>query len=162
MSDISIALMMAFIFTTITATIGAFIKFVIWKNGKTPRNAFEYGKSWAAYIAFFVPISTFSLFLKKSFLEGLISLGICLIVFPLLGFFCGYLYGLIKTKPTLNNSSNSSLPENVVPVQTSSTSPVTKSKSKKEKDSYSPTQLIASAGVLVLLFGFIFYTFYIL
>ena len=96
----------------ITTAIGAYIKFVIWGSENKPKNALEYGKSWAAYIALIVPISTNHIFIKSGLKEGLIALFCLLGVFCLLGFVLGFIYGLIKTKTILSNNVKISLPKN--------------------------------------------------
>jgi hypothetical protein len=109
---VALILLITLFNTIITAAIGAFIKFVIWGSGNKPKNALEYGRSWAAYIAFFIPMSTIHIFIKSGFKEGLIALFFLLVMYSLLGFILGFIYGLIKTKTILNNNVRISLPEN--------------------------------------------------
>lgn len=58
------ALLTALLLSLAAAIIGGFIKNIIWKksNARTPA---DYGRAWAAYIAFFVPLSSIHFFIRK-------------------------------------------------------------------------------------------------
>lgn len=91
------ALITALILSLTAAIIGWFIKNSIWKK-REARSPAEHGLAWAAYIAFFVPLSSIHLFIRKEFIVALIGFASSLIIFPAVFFVCGYAYGLWKTK----------------------------------------------------------------
>jgi hypothetical protein len=87
----------------LASLIGAFIKLKIWGQKNKPITPLSYGRAWAAYIAFIVPISSIHLFIRKDLLNAITDFLVSLIVFPALAFLCGYIYGFLKNKSPIRN-----------------------------------------------------------
>lgn len=87
----------------LSALIGSYIRNKIWGISNKPNNPFEYGRAAAAYLAFIIPMSSIFLFIKKDLVDALVGLAINIIIFPLIAFICGFIYGQFK-KPASQNS----------------------------------------------------------
>jgi len=74
------ALLIALLLTVTAAIVGGYIKRKIWNKDK-PNSANGYGRVWAAYVAFVVPLSAINLFIRKDFWTALIGFFISLIIF---------------------------------------------------------------------------------
>ncbi len=79
------ALLIALLLSCTAGIIGWFIKNSIWKKNKA-RSPADHGLAWAAYIAFFVPLSSIHLFIRKEFVVALIGFASSLIIFPAIFF----------------------------------------------------------------------------
>lgn len=100
------ALFIALLMVLIAGSIGMYIRHKIWGIANKPKTAFEYGRAWAAYIAFFVPMASINRFIDKGVVEGFFSFLVLIIFYPLIAFVIGFFWGLIAT------SGNSSKNEN--------------------------------------------------
>jgi len=106
------ALIATLVMVGIAAIIGGFIRYKIWGAANRPTTIVEYGRSWAAYIAFIVPMASISNFIHQSFAEGLARFFVLIIFYPFIAFVLGCFYGLFKLKSgsQIDNDEHSSSP----------------------------------------------------
>ena len=102
------ALVISIVLLIISTLIGLFIRNRIWGASNKPNNPFQYGRAWASYVAFIVPISSIHLFIQKNFINALFGFFVSLILFPLLAFVCGFIYGQFKKPASLVSVRNTS------------------------------------------------------
>lgn len=86
------ALISALLTTTIAGVIGLYLYRKIWGPVNKPKNSFEYGRTWAAYVAFAVSISSISFFLKNDLSTAIVKFLIAMFVFVSVAFISGYIY----------------------------------------------------------------------
>jgi hypothetical protein len=89
--------------------IGLYIKNKIWGLSNKPKNAIEYGRAWAAYLAFITPLSSIHFYTKKDFFLASIEFLISLIIFPLIAFLIGCIFGFIKSRVSNDSEVNTSM-----------------------------------------------------
>lgn len=99
------AIFMALVMTGVAGTIGIYIRHKIWGIANKPKTVLEYGRAWAAYIAFIVPMASIHNFIQQGFAEGLVRFFILIIFYPLIAFGVGCFWGWIATagKASKNN-----------------------------------------------------------
>ncbi len=80
-----------------SAIVGMYIRNKIWNSSKKPITGLDYGKVWASYVAFVIPLSQIHQFFRKEFIDAFASLVISLVIFPVVGFILGFAYGAFKS-----------------------------------------------------------------
>lgn len=91
-----------------SAAIGFYIRSKIWGIANKPAKPAQYGRAWASYVAFIAPLSSIHLFIQKDFINALFGFLVNLIIFPLIAFLCGFVYGQFKKPVSLNSVRNTS------------------------------------------------------
>lgn len=82
----------------VTILIGTYIKNNIWGDSNKPSTVFEYGRSWASYVAFIIPILSIRWFLNDDLVDASIRFLISLFSYTFFGFCLGCLWGIVKLK----------------------------------------------------------------
>ena len=86
------------ILTFVSILIGTYIKKYIWGDPNKPNTIFEYGRTWAAYIAFIIPLASIRWFLNIDFVDAIFKFLISMISYTFVGFCLGCLWGSVKLK----------------------------------------------------------------
>ena len=104
------ALLVSLLMTIVFGSVGFFLKMWIWDSSKAPSQALDWGRKFSSYLVFISSLTGGNLFLKNDFNTGAIKFLIVVIVFPLIAFIFGYLYGFIRSRsvPNPDISSKSS------------------------------------------------------
>lgn len=95
-------LLISLIMVTLSGFVGLYIRSKIWGNANKPKNVFEYGRAWAAYLSFITPLSSIHFYTKKDFTLASIDFLICLFIFPLIAFLTGCVFGFVKSRISMN------------------------------------------------------------
>ena len=97
------SLIITVLMLTVSLLIGLFIRNKIWGQSNKLNNPLEYGRAFAAYISFFIPIVSIFLFIKKDLSVAVLSFSLSILSASLIAFICGFIYGQFK-KPVNQNS----------------------------------------------------------
>ena len=90
------AFLISFVSVALAAFIGIYIRHKIWGLSNKPKTPNEYGRAWAAYMAFVSLMASFPRFIHKEFELALIQLLFVSLVYPTIAYVVGYLCGLRK------------------------------------------------------------------
>jgi hypothetical protein len=93
----------------LAAVVGFFLALRTSGKFASKESAVRTGRTWAAYML--VPVSLASIhgFVKKGFVEGLVSFAVTLVVFPAIAFFVGWVFRTIRPVQ-VSNSPPSEIP----------------------------------------------------
>jgi len=101
--NMAYAMISALVMVLISGSIGLFIRSKIWGLGNKPSSPIQYGRAWAAYVAFIVPLSSIHLFAEKDIVNASVQFLIAIIFFPLFTFILGFTWGKFKGKSKIES-----------------------------------------------------------